>query len=152
MRLLILSLMTSLCLPGLALAQTEKEKPTEAKQASTPNRETEKLIEGGLQAYRKGHHQAAVEMLQKAINKIQKEGTRSLADFLPKVDGWKADEPDSSSGSWGAGDQQFQWSQVDCTYRDGDAKVEVTITNSPMLVQSQQMILSNPPRPGCRSA
>jgi hypothetical protein len=64
--------------------------------------------------------------------------------FLPAPpEGWKADPATSKSGNWGAGESAIQWTQASRRYRresDG-LKVEVTISDSPQIIQGQMQAL-----------
>jgi hypothetical protein len=115
--------------PGLA------EDPKEAALAQ---------IDQGREALAAGKTQAAIDHLQKAIALLQKMTTRNLASFLPAIpEGWKARDPVTNSGSWGGGEAAFQWNSASRTYtRESDGvKVDVMISSSPQLVESQKAML-----------
>ena len=64
--------------------------------------------------------------------------------FLPAApDGWKADPAKSKSGNWGAGESAITWTQATRRYhRESDGlKVEVTISDSPQIIQGQMQAL-----------
>jgi hypothetical protein len=123
---------------ALAVAWAEEE------EAKSPEASVEALIQEGLAAYKAGKHQVAIDRLQKAIGLIQEASAKGLESFLPQIGkGWKADAPRTHSGSWGAGREAFQWTQVVRTYRrekDG-LKVEVTLSNSPQMLAGQRQAL-----------
>ncbi len=98
------------------------------------------LIHEALGAWRGEKPQRAIELLQKAIGRIQDGMRKGMAGLLPKApDGWKAGEVESKSGNWGSGGNALTWNQVGCTYTDerGD-KVTVKMTNMPRLVDAQR--------------
>jgi len=122
---------------ALAIGQAQEEQEPKA-------RGVEALIQEGLTAYRAGQHQVAIQRLQKAIGIIQKSAEKGLASFLPEpAEGWKADPPKSQSGNWGAGESAMQWTQASRRYkRESDGlKVEVTISDSPQIIQGQLQAL-----------
>ena len=94
-------------------------------------------------ARKAGKNQVAIQKLQAAIDVLQRSGAKSLVSFLPpSMPGWKAGEPKTVTGNWGAGAQAFQWTQVSRTYtRDEDGlRVNVQFTNSPQLIQGQRQM------------
>ena len=106
--------------------------------------EVDVLITKAQAAYRGGKTQEAVDLLQKAIQKIQQSGEKGIVACLPPVaEGWKADPADSTSGSWGVGGEAMQWTQVERTYeREKDpVRVSVTITSSPQLMLGPKQML-----------
>lgn len=98
-------------------------------------------IDKGREAVKAGKPQEAIDHLQKAIGLIQAKAMKGLATFLPARDEkeWELGEVDSQSGSWGSGEQAFQWSQVQRHYSKKDAddgpEVDVMISNSPQIVE-----------------
>ncbi|MHC4668485.1 MAG: hypothetical protein ACYTFD_08765 [Planctomycetota bacterium] len=105
-----------------------------------PDASVEKLIQEGLAAYKAGRHEEAIERLQSAIRIIQQAAAKGLASFLPPApEGWKADAPESESGTVGSDDEAIQWTQVSRSYeRESDElEVEITISNSPEMAQAQ---------------
>jgi len=101
-------------------------------------------IDQGRDAFAAGRTQAAIDHLQKAIGLMQSEATKGLASALPAVpEGWKAREPLTNSGAWGSGEGAFQWNSASRTYtREADGvKVEITLSSSPQLVESQRAML-----------
>ena len=121
----------------LAIGQAQEEQEPKAQGV-------EALIQEGLAAYKAGQHQVAIQRLQKAIGIIQKSAEKGLASFLPEpAEGWKADPAKSQSGNWGAGEGAIQWTQVSRRYkRESDGlKVEVTISDSPQIIQGQLQAL-----------
>lgn len=101
-------------------------------------------IDQGREAFTAGRNQAAIDHLQKAIALLQKMATKNLASFLPAVpEGFKAKDPETNSGSWGGGETAFQWNSAARTYtRESDGvRVEVMISSSPQLVESQRAML-----------
>jgi len=115
--------------PGLA------EDPKEAALAQ---------IDQGRAALTAGRTQAAIDHLQKAISLLQQMTTKNLASCLPAVpEGWKAGDPETNSGSWGGGESAFQWNSASRTYtRESDGvRVEVMLSSSPQLVESQKAML-----------
>jgi hypothetical protein len=123
-------------LAALAIGQAQEEKEAEA--------QVEALIQAGLEAYRAGQPQVAIQKLQKAINLIQRSAEKGLLSFLPAPpEGWKADAPKSHSGSWGGGESAIQWTEASRDYRresDG-LRVEVTLSDSPQIIQGQLQAL-----------
>jgi hypothetical protein len=115
---------------ALAIGHAQEEKD--------PKVQVEALIQGGLEAYRAGRHQEAIQKLQKAIGVIQRSAEKGLTSFLPAPpEGWKAEAPKSSSGAWGSGESAVQWTQVSRRYkRESDGlRVEVTFSDSPQIIQ-----------------
>ncbi len=115
--------------PGLA------EDPKEAALAQ---------IDQGRAALTAGRTQAAIDHLQKAIFLLQQMATRNLASCLPAVpEGWKGGDPETNSGSWGSGEGAFQWNSASRTYtRESDGvRVEIMLSSSPQLVESQKAML-----------
>jgi hypothetical protein len=112
--------------------------------------DVESLVRKGLEAYRNGKSSEAVALLQEAIGVIQRSGEKSLAAMLPPVpEGWTAEEPETSSGAWGAGGDSMQWTQVSRRYvRERDSLgVTVTFTNSPQILMGQKamaQVIDNP--------
>ena len=122
---------------ALAIGQAQ-----EAKEPKAPG--VEALIQEGLEAYRAGRHQVAIQRLQKAIGIIQTAVQKGLESFLPEpAEGWKADPAKSQSGNWGAGESAVQWTQASRRYeRESDGlRVEVTISGSPQIIQGQLQAL-----------
>ncbi|MHC5052612.1 MAG: hypothetical protein ACYTGK_18630 [Planctomycetota bacterium] len=116
----------------------------QAQEAEDPKASVEKLIQEGLEAYKAGKNQEAILKLQKAIGLIQQSAAKGLEAFLPAApDGWKADPAKSKSGNWGAGEAAVTWTQASCRYiRESDnLKVEVTISDSPQIIQGQMQAL-----------
>jgi hypothetical protein len=117
-----------------------------AEEEPQPDAQVAKLIQEGLAAYKAGRHEEAIERLQRAIRIIQEAAAKGLASFLPPVaEGWTAGEPRLESGTWGAGKEALQWTQVSRRYQrasDG-LKVEVAVSNAPMLVQGQLQALTH---------
>jgi len=96
-----------------------------------------KLIDQGKAALTADKAQEAIEHLQKAIGLIQKTLATGFAAFLPDTwEGWEAKEPESSSGSWGSGEDTFQWTQVERKYRrkSDELNVSISITSMPQMV------------------
>ncbi|MHC4974643.1 MAG: hypothetical protein ACYTG3_20200 [Planctomycetota bacterium] len=115
----------------------------QAQEAEDPKASVEKLIQEGLEAYKAGKNQEAILKLQKAIGLIQQSAAKGLEAFLPAApDGWKADPAKSKSGNWGAGEAAVTWTQASCRYiRESDnLKVEVTISDSPQIIQGQKAL------------
>ncbi|MHC4135843.1 MAG: hypothetical protein ACYTDU_04535 [Planctomycetota bacterium] len=115
-----------------------------AQEKKEPEAQVEALIQEGLKAYQAGQHREAIQRLQKAIGIIQQSAEKGLVSFLPApAEGWKAEAPKSSSGNWGAGESAIQWTQVSRRYkRESDGlKVEVTISDSPQIIQGQLQAL-----------
>jgi len=114
-------------------------------------------IDKGRAAFVAGKHQEAVDLLQKAIGLIQEKALAGLASFLPGRDPaqWEMGEVDSVSGSWGAGKNAFQWTQVTRTYdRKGSEdglSVTVMISNSPQLVEAQRGMIEMLKNPAMRA-
>jgi len=112
--------------------------------------EVDSLCDQARSALERGEGQKAIELLQQAIARIQESSVRGLATFLPRApEGWTREEPETASGTWGAGGQSFQWSNVTCRYtRESDgATANITLTNQPQLLQGQQAMakmLENP--------
>jgi hypothetical protein len=105
--------------------------------------DVEALVRKAMEAYRAGRKHDAVDLLTKAANLIQKEGERGLVAFLPAApEGWRREEVQSSSGTWGSGESAFQWTQVDVEYVRGEeeeqVRVKVSISSSPVVVQAQK--------------
>ncbi len=106
----------------------------------------EKIIQDALASYRAGEAQQAVERLHEAIARIEQSQKIGLASHLPPVPkGWDAGEVDSQSMSFAAGGQSgSQFLQIRRDYwpveSDGSKgpRVNVTITNAPMMVQAQK--------------
>lgn len=124
---------------ALAIGQAQEAGDKEAKEASV-----ETLIQEGLAAYKAGQNQAAILKLQQAIGLIQQSAAKGLVAFLPAPpEGWKADPAKSKSGNWGAGDSAVTWTQASRRYvRESDGlKVEVTISDSPQIIQGQMQAL-----------
>jgi len=99
------------------------------------------LIDKGKAEVQAGRAQHAITHLQQAIHLLQAATRKGLAAFLPAVPkGWKADEPDSQSGSFGSGKDTIQWSLVQRTYRqeNGEDDYDVQLTDSPQLVEGQR--------------
>ena len=97
MRYQQLVLAAAICLPALGSAQDPAKKADPA--ARAPGRDAvQTLIRDGMLAYRKGDLKLSVEKLRQAIQKIEQKGERGLADYLPKIDGWKAGKPEVTSG------------------------------------------------------
>lgn len=129
----VLSVVVVLVALGFAIAQEEK--------AEDPTKTALGLIDAGRAALVEGRSQAAIDSLQKAIGVIQTAFSKGLVSFLPDAPaGWKADEPDVSSGSWGAGAEAVQWNSATCTYtRESDeVRVEVQISTSPQMLAAQK--------------
>lgn len=123
-------------LAALAIGQAQEDKKPEA--------QVETLIQQGLEAYRAGQPQVAIQRLQKAIGLIQRSAEKGLASFLPEpAEGWKAEAPKSSSGNWGTGESAVQWTQASRRYkRESDGlRVEVTISDSPQIIQGHLQAL-----------
>lgn len=113
----------------------------------------EDLINQAIEAYREGRKQEAADLLQKAAGLIQKEGERGFASFLPPAgDGWERGEVDSQSGTWGSGGQTYQWTQVSADYTKGDARVEISISSSPQLIEAQKAMAEMVKDEGYRAA
>jgi len=115
--------------------------PQEAKPAEPAS--VDSLVQDALQAYKEGRADDAVELLNKAIGVIQEGQQKGLATFMPEPPkGWKADEIEKSSASFGSSGQSQQWIQVTRRYypdKEGsDLHVEITLTNSPQLIQVQE--------------
>jgi len=108
------------------------------------------LIDKGRDALAAGRTVEAVEHLQAAIGVIQQMATAGLASFLPEpLAGWTAQEVDTASGTWGAGEGAFQWNQASRRYdRASDkTRAEIQISTSPQLIASQKaaaQIYENP--------
>ncbi len=115
----------------------------DAPPAPRPTDPVADLIHEALGAWRGEKPQQAIELLQKAIGRIQDGMRKGMAGLLPQApDGWKAGEVESKSGNWGSGGNALTWNQVGCTYTDerGD-KVTVKMTNMPRLVDAQRRSL-----------
>lgn len=122
-------------LSGLTAAEEPAAEPVQAALAQ---------IDSGRAALVAGNAQEAIDRLQRAIGIIQAKVARSLSSYLPaSVGDLVGGEVDIQSGSWGAGDDSFQWNSATRTYRrapddaraDDDLSVEVMISNSPQLLE-----------------
>jgi hypothetical protein len=123
---------------ALAVGQAQEEKDPD------PKARVEALVQEGLKAYKAGKHQEAIQQLQKAIGVIQESAAKGLISFLPEPpEGWEADPATSKSGNWGAGESAIQWTQASRRYRreSDKLKVEVTISDSPQIIQGQMQAL-----------
>jgi hypothetical protein len=121
--------------------------------AAAPKDEALKLIDQGRKALEADKAQEAVTCLQKAIAIIQKSVATGFAAFLPDVwEGWKADEPKVDSGSWGSGEDAFQWSNVRRKYtrEEDNLRVEVSITSMPQMVMGLRASLQQIKNPMIR--
>jgi len=123
---------------ALAVGQAQEEKDPD------PKARVEALVQEGLKAFRAGKNQAAIQSLQKAIGLIQQSAAKGLVSFLPAPpEGWEADPAKSKSGNWGAGESAIQWTQASRRYRreSDKLKVEVSISDSPQIIQGQMQAL-----------
>ena len=105
--------------------------------AADPKTDALKHIDQGKAALQADKAQEAIVHLQKAISLIQKTLMTGFVAFLPDVwEGWEAKEPESTSGSWGSGEESFQWMQVERRYtRTSDKlRAEIQITSMPQLI------------------
>ncbi|MEN8150100.1 MAG: hypothetical protein ABFS86_09765 [Planctomycetota bacterium] len=105
--------------------------------AGDPKAEALKLIDQGKAALEADKAQEAIESLQKAIGIIQKTMATGFAAFLPELGAeWEAAKPETSSGSWGTGENSFQWTQLQQRYtrKSDKLSVSVTMTSWPQLV------------------
>ena len=82
-----------------------------------PTKKALGLIGKGRDALAEGRTVEAIEHLQAAIAVIQQMATSGLAAFLPEpLAGWTARKVDTTSGSWGSGEDAFQWNQASRRY------------------------------------
>ena len=105
--------------------------------AADPKADAIKHIDQGKAALQADKAQEAIVHLQKAISLIQKTLMTGFTAFLPDVwEGWEAAEPKSTSGSWGSGEDAFQWMQVERRYtRKSDKLIaRIQITSMPQLI------------------
>ncbi len=112
-------------------------------------------IDKARDAFRAGKAQEAVRELQKAIKLIQQTAMRGLASFLPDLgEGWTADEPNTTSGSWNVNGTDMQWTQVTRTYRHEERNLglDIMITTSPQMMQGTQAMLQMFKNPQMRAA
>jgi hypothetical protein len=104
--------------------------------------DVESLVRKAMEAYRAGRKQEAVDLLTKAANLIQKENERGLVAFVPAApQGWKREEVQSSSGTWGSGEAALQWTQADAQYLEEGKEepgVRIILSSSPMLVDGHK--------------
>jgi len=112
-------------------------------------------IDKGREAYRAGKAQESIRHLQKAIKLIQQTAVRGLASFLPDLgEGWTADEPNTTSGSWNANGTDMQWTQVTRSYQHEERglTLDVTITNWPQMIQGVRAMVQMFKNPQMRAA
>jgi hypothetical protein len=105
--------------------------------AADPKTDALNHIDQGKAALQADKAQEAIGHLQKAISLIQKTMMSGFAAFLPDVwEGWEAKEPKSTSGSWGSGEDAFQWMQVERQYtrKEDKLRAEIQITSMPQLI------------------
>jgi hypothetical protein len=105
-------------------------------------------IDKGREALKAGNSREAIDHLQKAISLIQKTTLANLATFLPTRDErqWEMGEIEKTGGNWASEDGvNYQWTQVTRNYRkkgsDDAPEVNVTISNSPQIVQGHRQML-----------
>ena len=115
------------------------------------DKQFEDLLKSASTAYKAGKYSDSIASLQKALAMLRELAGADYASFLPKAgEGWKAGEPDVSSGTWGAGKDSFQIMTVSQSYRrekDG-REVDLTITNSPQLTSGPRQFVEMLKQPG----
>ncbi len=144
---LALSLGALVLLPA-ARAEDEEAAPDHAAQILS-------AIDKGREAYRAGKAQESIRQLQTAIKLIQQTAVRGLASFLPDLgEGWTADEPNTTSGSWNANGTDTQWTQVTRSYHHEERglTLDVTITNWPQMIQGVRAMVQMFKNPQMRAA
>jgi hypothetical protein len=107
-------------------------------------KDVEKLIEEGKQAYRNEEWSRAVEIFGKVINLIQKETTVALAEFVPEPpSGWTGNRIDVQTSSMSADDMSIAHSSVSRVYtRESDgSSAEIMISNAPSVYSSYEHII-----------
>jgi len=111
-----------------------------AQDAADPRSEIEKMIVDGLAAFRERADDKCVDLLQKAIGRINERAATGLGALLPDdfPEEFEAGEPESSSGTWGSGAQTMQWRSITqhWTRKSDGARITVTASNSPRVVKT----------------
>ena len=101
-------------------------------------------IREGLAQYEKGRASEAIQSLQKAIDLIQQGQQAGVEGFLPKaLAGWKAGELEREQFAAGTGETQTSFFKVSrpFTREKDDARLEVSLINSPQYIMPQKEIL-----------
>jgi len=117
---------------GVVLAQDEPD----------PRSKIEKMIVDGLAAFRERADDTCVDLLQKAISRINELSATGLGAILPKEfpEEFEADEAKRSTGTWGSGANTVQWRSITQHWtRESDgARITVTASNSPQIVKTSR--------------
>lgn len=98
------------------------------------------LIDKAKKALEGDRAQEAVDLLQKAVDLVQRNMLQGLADFLPQMEGWKREKPEVNSGSWTADGETFQWNTAVANYRKGDQSIQLTLSTSPQMVETYRQM------------
>lgn len=104
--------------------------------------DVEDSIKEGLELYKAGEYQEAVESLNYAVQLIQQQKGRSLEKLLPEpLSGWEVEETTSQA----AGAAMFGGGvSAQRIYRKGDAYVTVLIAADSPLIQTMVAMFANP--------
>ena len=104
--------------------------------------DVEDSIKEGLELYKAGEYQEAVESLNYAVQLIQQQKGRSLEKLLPEpLSGWEVEE----TASQAAGAAMFGGGvSAQRSYRKGDAYVTVLIAADSPLIQTMVAMFANP--------
>ncbi|HHB12985.1 MAG TPA: hypothetical protein ENK62_07290 [Chromatiales bacterium] len=104
--------------------------------------DVEDSIKEGLELYKAGEYQEAVESLNYAVQLIQQQKGRSLEKLLPEpLSGWEVEETTSQA----AGAAMFGGGvSAQRSYRKGDAYVTVLIAADSPLIQTMVAMFANP--------
>ena len=123
--------------------------------AGDPKADALKLIDQGKAALEADKAQEAIDSLQKAIGIIQKTMATGFAAFLPDLgEEWEAAKPETSAGSFGSGEEAFQWTSLerDYTRKSDKLKVTFTLTSMPQMVMGWRTMMEQLKNPMMREA